>query len=52
MEISFNGNLDTTIQDFANKLLLKKKFNTCYYYLKFVEKIYDSDFLRKLYRKK
>ena len=51
-EISFTGKLDTTIIDIANKLLLKKRFNLCYYYLKLVEKIYDSDFLRKLYRKK
>lgn len=49
-EISFDGKLDTTIQDFANRLLLKKRFNLCYSYLKLVEKIYDSDFLRKLYR--
>lgn len=49
-EISFNSSLDTRIQDMANKLLLKKRFNICYYYLKIVEKIYDSDILRKLYR--
>lgn len=50
-EISFDGKLDTMIQDIANKLLLKKRFNLCYSYLKIVEKVYDSDILRKLYRK-
>ncbi|WP_405306871.1 glycosyltransferase family 2 protein [Methanobrevibacter sp.] len=49
-EISFDGTLDTSIQDMANKLLLKKKFSLCYYYLKLVEKVYDSSILRKLYR--
>lgn len=49
-EISFNGSLDTHIQDIANKLLLKKRFDLCYYYLKIVEKVYTSDILRKLYR--
>ena len=52
MEISFNGTLDTTIQDFSNKLLLKKRFNLCYYYLRVIEMVYNSNFLRKLYRKK
>ncbi len=50
MEISFDGKLDTSIQDFANTLLLKKRFGLCYHYLKIVEKIYDSNILRKLYR--
>ena len=50
-EISFKGSLDTHIQDIANKFLLKKRFDLCYYYLKFVEKVYDSNILRKLYRK-
>ncbi|MBQ6511873.1 glycosyltransferase family 2 protein [Methanobrevibacter sp.] len=50
-DISFKGSLDTSIQDIANKLLLKERFNLCYYYLKIVEKIYDSHILRKLYRK-
>lgn len=49
-EISFKGSLDGKIQDIANKLLLKKRFNLCYNYLKLVEKVYDSNILRKLYR--
>lgn len=49
-EISFKGSLDGKIQDIANKLLLKNRFNLCYNYLKIVERIYDSDVLRKLYR--
>lgn len=49
-EISFKGSLDSKIQDIANKLLLKKRFNLCYNYLKLVEKVYDSNILRKLYR--
>ena len=49
-EISFNGKLDSAITDIANKLLLKKRFNLSYYYLKIVEKIYDSNILRKMYR--
>lgn len=49
-EISFNGRLDSIIQNTANNLLLKKRFDLCYYYLKIVEKIYDSDILRKMYR--
>ena len=49
-EISFDGTLDT-IQNIANKFLLKNKYNLCYYYLKTVEKVYDSNTLRKLYRK-
>lgn len=50
-EISFDGKLDTMILNIGNKLLLKKRFDLCYCYLKLVEKIYDSDILRKLYRK-
>lgn len=50
-EISFNGKLDSIIPDIANKLLLKKRFKLCYYYLKLVEKTYDSNFLRKIYRR-
>ena len=50
-EISFNGKLDSMILDIANKLLLKKRFNLCYFYLKIVEKIYDSNILRKMYRR-
>lgn len=51
-DISFNTTLDTSIQDMANKLILKNRYGLCYYYLKIVEKVYDSNSLRKLYRKK
>ncbi|MBE6510364.1 MAG: glycosyltransferase family 2 protein [Methanobrevibacter millerae] len=49
-EISFNAALDS-IQDLANRLILKNRYGLCYYYLKIVEKIYNSNNLRKLYRK-
>lgn len=51
MDISFDTAPGTKIMDIANKLLLKKKFSYCYYYLKFIEKMYDSKILRTLYRK-
>ena len=51
MEISFEGNLENTILNNANKLLLKKRFSACYYYLKTVEKTYNSNLIRKTYRK-
>ena len=49
-KISFHGKLDTTIQNIANNLLLKKRFSLCYHYLKLVEKTYNSNILRKIYR--
>ena len=49
LNIGFDENLGM-IQNMANKLILKKKFNSCYYYLKCVKKIYDSKRLRGIYR--
>lgn len=50
-EISFNGKLDTKLVDIANRFLLKKQFKFSFYCLKFLEKLYDSDIIKGIYRK-
>lgn len=50
-EIKFNDNLEDKIFDIANKFILIQKFTLCFYYLKIIEKIYDSNLLKLIYRK-
>ena len=50
-EISFNGKLISKAFEIVNIFLLKKQFGIAYYYLCFLEKLYNVDKIKMMYGK-
>lgn len=50
-QIMFTGSLSNKILDIANKFLLRKRISLCYYFLKVIQKLYYSHWIKKVYSK-